>query len=118
MSTPEVKLITKIIRELSMFLMLHGYEQFSIETDKEKTLTTFRVKVKKLDDKTKNTMLEKLNREREIEIETYGWQLVGDLDQKSELEIVGSLVDDAKIEEENGHHSIIITRKNPYLKKH
>ena len=117
MSTPEVKLITKIIRELSMFLLLHGYEQFSIETDKEKTLTTLLVKVETLDEETKNTMLEKLNREREIEVETYGWQLVGDVDSKSELEIVGLLVDTAEIKEENGHHVIEIVRKNPYLKK-
>ena len=118
MSTQETKIITKIIRELSLYFLIHRVNDFSIALSKEETLTTFTLTFNTpKDPKIVDTMVEKISRERELEIETYGWELVGDIDETSELEISSFLLDEIIVKESNGKTTLVLTRKNQYRKK-
>ena len=118
MSTQETKIITKIIRELSLYLLIHRVYEFSINLSKEEEVTTFTLSFNTpKNPKIIATMVEKISRERELEIETYGWELVGDIDETSELEISSLLLDEIHVQESNTTTTIVLTRKNQYRKK-
>ncbi len=117
MSKQEIKLLTKIVRELSMILLIHGYRRFTLTTDYGKAETRFFLNVKNLDDELRDHIEEKVNREREIEVETYGWELVGDIDSHSELEILGLLIDYVEIEQDGDETFLTFVRKSMYKSK-
>jgi len=117
MSKQEIKLLTKIIRELSLYMLMHGYRKFSLTTEYGQSETRFLLKVQGLEESLKNHIKEKVNREREIEVETYGWELVGDVDSHSELEILGLLVDYVEMSEDGEDTVLTFVRKSMYKEK-
>lgn len=114
MTKQETKIVSKIIKEISLFLYLHGYSTFEFETYRKKEDTYLIYKVKNIKSTLVDLIKEKINRERELEVETYGWELMGDMDSKNELEIVGLLIDYVDIKIENGKHVFTFYRKNRY----
>ena len=110
----EIRIVTKIVRELSLFFMIHGYKQFAIEVKQEEKDTYFIITIDPPKTDLIERMKEKINREREMEVETYGWELVGDIDAKSELEIVGLLIDDMIVQKKNQKLVITLVRKSRY----
>ncbi len=117
MNRMEMRIISKIIRELSLFYMLHGHEDFKVETKIYNAETRIITTSHRLSDEALATVKEKIERERELEIETYGWELIGDIDSKSELEIVGHLIDDLLIENTTTLTTLTFVRKNHYKQK-
>ena len=117
MSNQEIKIITKIIREISLFFLIHGHKELTIETRLESEVTLFIATIKHPKDNLLDKMKEKINRERELEVETYGWELVGDIDESSELEIVSLLIDDMTVEKKENHTVITLRRTNRYKPK-
>ncbi|MFP4078390.1 MAG: hypothetical protein ACLFUQ_04540 [Candidatus Izemoplasmataceae bacterium] len=114
MNTTEKRITSKIIRELALFLMFHKINDFTITTRINEEKTELITKTKRLDDKTIAFIKARLEQGRKLEIETYGWELVGDLDSESELEIVGSLIDGLTIEHDETSTTLVLTRKNRY----
>ncbi len=114
MKNLELKILTKIIRELSHFLLVHGFKTFSLETKVEDKVTYFVISI----DQPKKALLDKMNerisRERELEVETYGWELLGDMDDKNELDVLGLLIDDIVIEEKPNQAVITLSRVSRY----
>ncbi len=117
MSKQEIKIITKIVRELTLFFMLYGHHQIGIETNYESDKVTFTVRLNTIDADVLKEVKQKISRERELEIETYGWELVGDIDSKSGLEILGHLIDDLETYEDREHVVLTFIRKNRYKSK-
>ncbi len=62
-----------------------------------------------------NKMEEKIERQREIEVETYDWELMGDTDSQNELDVLGLLIDSINIEKEKV--KIILKRTYHYKDK-
>ncbi|MFH5881470.1 hypothetical protein [Liberiplasma polymorphum] len=110
----EIRIVTKIIRELSLFYMIHGYKQFNIDVKYEDKVTYFVTTISPPKSDFIARMKEKISREREMEVETYGWELIGDIDSKSELEIIGLLIDDMIVQEKEDKVIITLTRINRY----
>lgn len=117
MSKQEVKIITKIIRELSFFLMLHGHKDFIMETKNTPKTTMFLITLHDAKESFLTHMQEKLNREREMEVETYGWELLGDIDEQSDFAILGSLIDTMKYEQKASKTIITLVRTNRYIEE-
>ncbi len=117
MNKLEMRIISKIIRELSLFHLLHGHADFTLRTKINEEETAFITTSERLKDEALKTVKEKIERERELEVETYGWELIGDIDDKSELEIVGHLIDELKIENTDTQTTLTFIRKNQYKKK-
>lgn len=117
MSKQEVKITTKIIRELSFFLMLHGHKDFILEIKNTPKTTMFLITLQDAKENFLTHMQEKLNREREMEIETYGWELLGDIDEQSDFAILGSLIDNMAYEHQGLKTLITLVRTNRYLEE-
>lgn len=112
MSKKEIQIISKIIRELSLFLMLHGYRHFTLDMKQEEKMMYLIIKLASMKEETLKKMQEKILRDRELEVETYGWELLGDTDSKSELDVVGVLIDDMTVEKNENEVILTFIRKN------
>ncbi len=117
MSNQEIRIVTKIVNELTHFFLLHGHKKIKIETYHEDEATLFVITVEKMSTTLAATIKKKVDRERWLEIETYGWELIGDIDSKSELEIVGHLIDEVHIKHDGAKSVVTLVRKNRYRKK-
>ena len=114
MSKQEIKIITKIVNELTLFFMIHGYYTIKQETRYEEKATLFVITVATISPSLLQKIRKKVDRERELEIETYGWELIGDIDSHSELEILGHLIDEMHVEHGDATTTITFVRKNRY----
>lgn len=112
MNKMEYRINAKIIKQLSLFLMLHGVKDFNIEYHLQAERVVFVITVQELKSEFIERMKEKVGGQREIEVETYGWELMGDTDSQNELDILGSLIDEIDIQEVNNHHQITLTRQH------
>ncbi len=117
MSRQEINIVTKIVRELTLYFMLQGVTNIKMETFYESKGTMFVVNVKTLDARVLDEIHRKISRERELEIETYGWELIGDIDSKSGLEILGHLIDEIHIKQGEATTTLTFVRKNRYKQK-
>lgn len=98
--------ICKIIEELSLYLMDNGIYDLNIDIkqDDEKDILTF--VFNEINDEVKTFILSKIKGERDIEIEEYGWELMGEGASDDDLGIINALVD--KIDyDENDNKTVI-----------
>jgi hypothetical protein len=102
----EKKIIAQMIQELSLFLMFHGYKSYDIGFKKEDDHEVFTIKIDQISDELLTYMKDKLHQEREKEIEAYYWELLGDMDSTSELEIMGLFIDEMNVKKEK--HAVLI----------
>ncbi len=117
MSNQESRIVTRIIHELVLFYQLHGHQNIELHTKAAENVFEIIIYSKPLSESLLTQMRSKLDRERDLEIETYGWQLVGDLDAKNELEIVGHLIDKVNVEKLKNRMKITFSRFNRYKQK-
>ena len=116
MNKMEYRIDAKIIKQLSLFLMMHGINDFDLSFHSNKKGVTFIVKSKLFTQDILDHIQEKLSRQREIEVEVYGWELLGDTDTQNELDILGALIDSVNINKEDSVHIITMKRKYKYNK--
>ena len=107
MSKTEHKKVSQIIGELTVFLLNHGSQDFDIQYKQTAEEEVIKLKTKMIKQQSLEFFKEKMGRQRETEIETYGWSLMGD----TELEITGLLIDEMTYEEKNGNLVILLKRK-------
>lgn len=108
-----MQIITKIIRELTLFFMVNGYKKYQMHVDMDKQLTFLTFEIENLGEEILQKLQEKILRDREMEVETYGWELLGEVDSKSELEVVGLLIDDLEVTTQANQSILKFMRKNP-----
>ena len=101
MNKVEYRIIAKIIKQLSLFLMLHGMKDFKLEYHLTDEKVEFVLYVDHIKKELLEHMKEKIGKQREIEVETYGWELMGDTDSQNELDILGVLIDKIDIQEKD-----------------
>jgi len=116
MNRTEYKIDAKIIKQISLYLMLHGVHDFNLTFLSNKKDVTFILKSQTLSQKVLDTMQEKLSRQRELEVEVYGWELMGDTDTQNELDILGSLIDEVEITKDNEVTTVTMRRTYRYNK--
>lgn len=108
----EYKKLSKIIDEMSLYLFRKGHTSFEMKVEINKNeQTTIIFITSELEEE----YIEKLNKyiglKREREVEEYGWELLGESDLASDLEMLGLLVDKIEIVNENGKSVISLFRK-------
>lgn len=116
MNKVEYRIDSKIIKQLSLYLMLHGINDFNLSFASNSKDVTFTLTSKLFTEKIIREMKEKLSRKREIEVEVYGWELLGDTDTKNQLDILGALIDEVDVKKENDQFVIFLKRKYKYNK--
>lgn len=98
--------ICKIIEELSLYLMDMGIYNLNIDIkqDDDKDVLTF--SFNECNDEVKDFILSKIKGERDIEIEEYGWELMGEGASDDDLGIINALVDEINYDD-NDNKTII-----------
>jgi ribosomal protein S17E len=114
MNRAEYSVDAKIIKQLSHFLMLHDVSDFTISFSSNQRDVTFTIKSKNITAKISDYMKEKISRERKIEVEVYGWELLDGTDSQNKLDILGSLIDDIEIIKNRDETTIILKRYYAY----
>ncbi|MFO7968835.1 MAG: hypothetical protein R6U15_01840 [Candidatus Izemoplasmatales bacterium] len=117
MNKMENRINSKIIKQLSLFLMLHGIKDFLLEFRSSNKNVYFIILADNVSQELLDKMQEKIERQREIEVETYGWELMDDTDSQNELDVLGLLIDSINIEKEKDKVKIILKRTYRYKDK-
>lgn len=99
MSLHEIKKGCKIIDEITLYLMKHGHLKLDIQIDKAETELVVVIKTNKCEQWLIDNISNNINLERELEVEEYGWELMGESDAQSELGLVGLLVDQVTVDD-------------------
>ena len=100
---------SKIIEEMYLYLLEKGYKEISSSIKIAKNNTEFIFDIKIEGNELYKSLEDDLYCSRDIELEEYGWELT-DSHFACELTMVGILVDDFKITENNGLCKIILYR--------
>lgn len=110
----EEKKIALIVNELVSILMAKGSKELDI-------------KIRRKDDSTEVTLIDNdccvskklfedlkqtLKAQRQVELEGYYWQLLGDNEDEDELHLVGAMLDTAEVYMVNKSLHIHVTRKS------
>lgn len=114
MNKLEYRVDAKIIKQISLYLMLHGINNYDLSVQSNTKDVSFILNIKNMKDEILTDMEDKLSRQRELEVEIYGWELLGDTDTQNQLDVLGSLIDEVKIEIDGDYTKIILRRKYPY----
>lgn len=115
MSVHELKKGCKIVDELLLYLMKHGHHKVDISVDKTEDRLIIEMTTDRCDDELLEKMDSYINNERELEVEEYGWELMGESDAQSELGMVGLLIDSLEIDNSGeGKTKLRISRVNKY----
>lgn len=102
--------ICKIISEISLYILENVSGNLSVDVKElgEEVIITFVTDL--IDPETKDFLMSQLSADRNIEIEEYGWELMGEGDSDDDLELVGNLINELSIQEENGKTVITLVR--------
>jgi O-glycosyl hydrolase len=114
MNKLEYRVDAKIIKQISLYLMLHGINNYDLSVQSNTKDVSFILNIKNMKDEILTDMKDKLSRQRELEVEIYGWELLGDTDTQNQLDVLGSLIDEVKIEVDGENTKIIMRRNYPY----
>ena len=114
MNYHELKKDAKIVDEVLLYLLKHNDDDISIDISRNEERIIFTFKLNALDNEVLSYMDKYINKEREIEVEEYGWELMGESGSQSDLGMVGLLIDKMVISKEDDHLILKLTR---YYKK-
>lgn len=95
----EKKKIASITNELLTVLLMNGACDIDvhIETNDERSEISIIHHDCDYDEELVDKIRQSLNTQRQVEVEGYYWQLVGDSNTHDELHLVGSMVDEADV---------------------
>ncbi len=110
----ETKKICKIIDEMTTILLKEGSGLVELKINRldDKTIISIVDHDTHFSQKEIDEMIECFNVQRQYEIEEYYWQLVGEVDNDSELTLIGVMVDSAEIYLNDGDLYIELIRLN------
>ena len=110
MALHETKKNVKIIDEMLFYFVEKGFNDVTIDChfNKIETVLEFTVcdKDRLLDECIKNDIYV----ERDAEVEEYGYELMGESDTASELQLVGMLIDSIDIKRNNDVIKVVLKR--------
>ncbi len=89
----EGKKISKIVDELFLYFIRHGYTNINFNVAIDDINVVIDITVENLEESLLEKIKERLSQCRELEVEEYGWELMGESDCSNELEMIGLLVD-------------------------
>lgn len=114
LSLHELKKGCKIVDEIALFLMRNGHLDLNIAIKQEDKSFFIEIITSSCSEELCNQMDAQINMCRELEIEEYGWELMGESDATNELELIGLLVDKLTIEHKNGKTIFRMVRHDRY----
>lgn len=111
----ELKKFTKIIDEMMTFCM-RGYDARHVVVEVERDDTGYHARFRMRDLDVSPDALEKLRKKltirRKPELEDYYWQLTGEMESSSELELVAMMCDESSVDYRDRTLTIRISRRS------
>jgi len=110
----EVKKICRIVDELTTLFLRRDTNEVDfkiIVNDNESIIRIVDYNTRFSDNYIAHLSLT-LNRQRQLEIEEYYWQLAGETDQDDEITLIGAMIDRAIVEKRDGHLYLELIRTN------
>lgn len=114
MRRQENRIVTKIVRDLCLLMLNNGVLDLRVEIKEAQTETVLRFISKDIKTEITERIEKQMVCKREIEVETYGFELLGDMHAQNELELLGCLTDSVNIVEDHGEVVIEVVRENIY----
>ena len=114
MSLHELKKGCKIVDEIVLYLMKNGHRKLNVNIDKNSDIFLVEITTDKCEDWLIEKIENNINKERELEVEEYGWELMGESDAQSELGLVGLLVDRVEVIQSQNETKFKLIRKDKY----
>ncbi|MGL5042920.1 MAG: hypothetical protein ACRC6X_07490 [Culicoidibacterales bacterium] len=109
----EKKKIGKMIDELTTFFLKKGHWDLRIDIKYTKTETTLSITVPNLSVEEGRLIKECFSQKRDCTMEEYGWELMGESETSSELNLLGMCIDSfTMIDAGNDKTAIEILRKH------
>lgn len=102
--------ICKIISELTLYILEHISGNINVDIKEESNKNIIKIVTDEFDNKSLEFIKSKLVADRNYSIEEYGWELVGEGDSDDDIELIGSLIDEAQIENADGKTIITLIR--------
>ncbi len=106
MSLHELKKGTKIIHEFILYLMKHDVNTLNIDINRNENNLDIIIKTQKCSKKLIERITDRVGDVKELEYEEYGWELMGESDSSSELELVGMLLDSFEIDDSDPESTV------------
>lgn len=114
MNKMEYRVDAKIIQQLSLYFFMHGMTNFSLAFAIDDNKILFDVDVPFLKEDMLLEMEEKFRQSRAMEVEMYGWELMGDTDPDLVLDVLSAFIDSYKITKMETHYHIQFVRNKTY----
>ena len=102
--------ICKIISELTLYILEHISGNINIDIKEENNKYIIKIVTDEFNEESLKFIKKRLVADRNYSIEEYGWELVGEGDSDDDLELIGSLVDEASIINEDNKTIIMLVR--------
>ncbi|WDV46864.1 hypothetical protein PV797_03990 [Clostridiaceae bacterium M8S5] len=105
------KRISKIVDELSTYLMSIGADDITVNIKNEKTRYKISAKsnyVKENNQKKIDKLIKCINCPKQEEMEEYYWELAGECDVDTELTLISMMVDKIKLDIDDKNISIVL----------
>lgn len=102
--------ICKIVNELTLYILENVSGNINVDIKELADEVIITIVTDLLDEETKEFLSNQLSADRNFEIEEYGWELMGEGDSDDDLELIGNLINEVSITEENGKSVITLIR--------
>lgn len=108
----ELKKIMHLVDEVGLYLIKKGANDLDIKINHQSSNTkiTFLCSSTCIDEDSMETLKERLSVQRQCEVESYYWELIGEVRQDEELFLVGAMVDEVIFSFEEDNLSIVLIR--------
>ncbi len=109
----EVKKISRIVDELTTLFLKDDTNEVDLKVITSDVESVIRLTVHntKVSDQYIAHLLKTFNKQREMEIEEYYWQLAGETDDDDEVTLIGAMIDYATAEKRDGNLYIELVRR-------
>jgi hypothetical protein len=112
MAVHEIEKNLKIIDEVVFHLFNKGYHKFDFSLDFKPEISIITIIVEDPDKKVMNKIRNEIHCDRDEELEEYGWELMGESRESSEIICVGMLVDNMDLNHDGTNLKITLYRNH------
>jgi hypothetical protein len=101
MSLQETRKVSKIVSEITNYLIRRGYLHLNLFINSQEDKTIIQLELPHVKKKDMEEMISRVGAAADPEIEMYGWELMGEAGSKDELTVLGMLINEVMVEEKN-----------------
>ncbi|MCU0105261.1 hypothetical protein N7603_06280 [Acholeplasma vituli] len=107
----ERRVIAQIIEELTLFLLFHGYTEFRIDFQSDEKQEIYVIDVPHMREELIKRIQTQIDQPREEAFEQTYFELLGELDSKEDLDLLGIFIDELVVKHTEDSVTLTLIRK-------